>query len=168
MQCNTLQQMFARNAAAKNNLTQKERVTHIVMLTLAIVGVVFSLIGIIAVVMQGWAIFCVMVTIAMILWLITIIRAGAWNTVKAQIVQIDRVQRELQNFRQSDAQRKEYLQNVIQKCNDVVTNANQYLTYQPDAVSNLLFAMMCHDIGTDRAMDQKLFQIRQHVFQKVD
>ena len=179
MQSNTLKQTFSNNATARNNLSQRQKSIHNAMLVLAITGGVFVLIGFIGLAIQSVGLFCLMTSIAMILWPIMIIQAGKEQTLKAQIVtiddilnsaamELDKVQRELTAYRQSEARRKEYLQNVIQKCNDVVANSNQYLTYKPDTISSLLFGMMCHDIGVDKPMDQKLFQIRQHVFQKVD
>ena len=54
----------------------------------------------------------------------------------------------------------------IRICNDVIQNGNRYLSYGADAISHLLFNMMCHDVGVNQSIDRELFDIRQHVFQK--
>ena len=60
------------------------------------------------------------------------------------------------------------LRTSIQKCDDIVENADRYLSYDTDAISNLLFAIMCSEIFEDAPMDHNLFEVRQQVFQPVE
>ena len=81
---------------------------------------------------------------------------------------LKKAQNNMEIIRNGHEGKKENLRNAISKYNDVVENANRYLTYETDAISSLLYVIMCSEIGEKSPMDQDLFQIREHTFQTVE
>ena len=81
---------------------------------------------------------------------------------------LNKAQVSLEKGRKNLEKKRGYVQNTIQKCNDVVENADRYLTYDANAISNLLYAIMCSEIGENAPMNQELFQIREHTFQTIE
>lgn len=81
---------------------------------------------------------------------------------------LKKAQENLEIIRKNHEKKKDDLRNAISKYNDVVENANRYLTYETDAISSLLYAIMCSEIGEKSPMDQDLFLIREHTFQTVE
>ena len=74
----------------------------------------------------------------------------------------------LEIIRNKHERKKDDLRNVILKYKDVVENADRYLTYEIDAISSLLYAIRCSEIGEKISMNQDMFQIREHTFQTVE
>ena len=173
--CQSLSNAGATKAAAEASYSS----LNTAMLVCGIVGFVFSIIMIIGIVVEVLGLFCSMGSITLILYIFVFANVGKRQTLKFQIDTMtdtlsrnanerDRLEVELQRVIKEENARRTYLNNTLVKCNDVVDASNQYLTYDTQSISRLLYVMMCNDIGESKPVDRKLFDIRQRVFQKVN
>ena len=115
---------------------------------------------------------------ALIFAVLTYIDFERLRVIKAQVLQkellldttrekLTKLKDRLEAERKISASEKESLKDTLLKYNDIVANANLYLTYKSDSISNLLFAIMSSEFGKEEPIDQDLFQIRQLAFQAV-
>ena len=173
--CQSLSNAAATKAAAEAYYSS----LNTAMLVCGIMGFVFSIIMIIGMVVEVLGLFCSMGSITLILYIFVFANVGKRQTLKFQIDTMtdtlsrnanerDRLEVEIQRVIKEENARRTYLNNTLVKCNDVVDASNQYLTYDTQSISRLLYVMMCNDIGESKPVDRKLFDIRQRVFQKVN